>query len=382
MARRKQHDAQVDPFTAGEPTLPWDEPGVFDGLFDNIEPEVCTLDGSPYDGPTKTRDDYEAPSADDTADHSQREQSPSPSEARKRKRQMQTERTAARRAAKAAPKDKRGPSPLGKTVRAIAIFVVLANVLPALFYSIGGLFSDLTSETNSPELIEPEAPSYDGHDPSPGIDMDSLDDDERTCVQICEAYLQAIASEQSPERTAVIDGLNQSMMETTGYTCEELGIDANAHADWALSNFSYRIDSCYAHTDEGTASLYLYTWGPDLLDMRATLRQSVYSYMSELDTDEAGAKRPLAENGRRTYAGCLPRQSRTPKWTPNPSSGSSWPLKTAPGPSTSNRHNTNLASPWDTRAGAHEKGRAPQRMPALEIWRIRTASGPSTYSSA
>ncbi len=82
--------------------------------------------------------------------------------------------------------------------------------------------------------------------------MDSLDDDERTCVQFCEAYLQAIASEQSPERTAVIDGLNQSMMETTGHTCEELGIDANAHADWALSNFSYRIDSCYAHTDEGT----------------------------------------------------------------------------------------------------------------------------------
>ena len=46
----------------------------------------------------------------------------------------------------------------GKTVRAIAIFVVLANVLPALFYSIDGLFSDLTSETNSPELIEPEVP--------------------------------------------------------------------------------------------------------------------------------------------------------------------------------------------------------------------------------
>lgn len=296
MARRKEHDAQVDPFTAGEPTLPWDEPGVFDGLFDGIEPEARTLDESPYDGPTKTRDDYEAPSADDTADHSQREQSPSPSEARERKRQMQAERTAARRAAKAAPKDKRGPSPLGKTVRAIAIFVVLANVLPALFYSIGGLFSDLTSEMNSPELIEPEVPSYDGHDPSPGIDMDSLDDDERTCVQICEAYLQAIASEQSPERTAVIDGLNQSMMETTGYTCEELGIDANAYADWALSNFSYRIDSCYAHTDEGTASLYLYTWGPDLLDMRATLRQNVYSYMSELDADEAGTERPLAEN--------------------------------------------------------------------------------------
>ena len=41
MARRKQHDAQVDPFTAGEPTLPWDEPGVFDGLFNGIEPETC-----------------------------------------------------------------------------------------------------------------------------------------------------------------------------------------------------------------------------------------------------------------------------------------------------------------------------------------------------
>ena len=296
MARRKEHDAQVDPFTAGEPTLPWDEPGVFDGLFDGIEPEACALDGNPYDGPTKTRDDYEDPSADDTADDSQREQSPSLSESHERKRQMQAERTAARRAAKAAPKDKRGPSPLGKIVRAIVIFVVLANLLPALLYGIGSLFSDLTSETDSPEFTEPEAPSYDGRGPSPGIDMDSLDDDERACVQICDAYLQAIASEQSPERTAIIDGLNQSMMETTGYTCEELGIDANAYADWALSNFSYQIDSRFAHTDEGTASLYLYAWGPDLLDMRATLRQSVYSYISELDTDEAGAKRPLAEN--------------------------------------------------------------------------------------
>lgn len=296
MARRKEHDAQVDPFTAGEPTLPWDEPGVFDGLFDGVEPEACALDGNPYDGPTKTRDDYEAPSADDTADDSQREQSPSLSESRERKRQMQAERTAARRAAKAAPKDKRGPSPLGKIVRAIVIFVVLANLLPALLHGIGSLFSDLTSETDSPEFTEPEAPSYDGRDPSPGIDMDSLDDNERACVQICDAYLQAIASEQSPERTAIIDGLNQSMMETTGYTCEELGIDTNAYADWALSNFSYQIDSCFAHTDEGTASLYLYAWGPDLLDMRATLRQSVYSYISELDTDEAGAKRPLAEN--------------------------------------------------------------------------------------
>ena len=82
-------------------------------------------------------------------------------------------------------------------------------------------------------------------------------------------------------------------------------LDVYKRQDWALSNFSYRIDSCYARTDEGTASLYLYTWGPDLLDMRATLRQSVYSYMSELDADEAGAKRPLAENEQAHIRGLL-----------------------------------------------------------------------------
>lgn len=296
MARRKEHDVQVDPFTAGEPTLPWDEPGVFRGLFDGSKPEACAFGDGPYDGPTKMRDGYDAPSADGGAGDSWRGSSPRPSEARERKRRAREERTSARRAAKDAPKDKRGPSRLGKVVRVIIIFAVLVNLLPVLVFGLGSLFSDLMSETDYTESVEHETPSHDGHAPTSGVDMDSLDEDELACVQICDAYLQAIASEQSPERAAIIGALDQIMVQATGYTCEELGIDANDYADWTLSNFSYQIDSCYAQTDEGTADLYLFAWGPNLTGLHATLRQNVRTYIAGLDVGKEGALRPLTEN--------------------------------------------------------------------------------------
>ena len=64
MARRIKHDAQVDPFTAGEPTLPWDEsPSPF-GENDQAV-EECAFGDEPYDGPTKEPDNYNAPAADE-----------------------------------------------------------------------------------------------------------------------------------------------------------------------------------------------------------------------------------------------------------------------------------------------------------------------------
>lgn len=64
MARRNKHDAQVDPFTAGEPTLPWNEsPSPF-GENDQAV-EACAFGDEPYDGPTKEPDNYNAPAADE-----------------------------------------------------------------------------------------------------------------------------------------------------------------------------------------------------------------------------------------------------------------------------------------------------------------------------
>ena len=43
MARRSKHDTQVDPFNAGEPTLPWDEPDAPDLLADRHHAEDCAF---------------------------------------------------------------------------------------------------------------------------------------------------------------------------------------------------------------------------------------------------------------------------------------------------------------------------------------------------
>lgn len=64
MARRSKHDTQVDPFNAGEPTLPWDEPDAPDLLADRHHAEDCAFGEEPYTSPTKMRDNYSAPDSD------------------------------------------------------------------------------------------------------------------------------------------------------------------------------------------------------------------------------------------------------------------------------------------------------------------------------
>ncbi len=304
MARRKGHNAQVDPFTAGEPTLPWDEPGSFEGLFslEDDEAEPCAFDEGPYDGPTKAPDSYEAP--DSRAVETDR---PSKTdEARERKRRERAERAVERRARKAAPQDKQARPRAFGFVRAIFIFVILVNLLPLAIDIIGGVISDIISDSptdTEAHYEDVDEPSYDEDQIDPEIDRSALDQDELACVEASESYLRAIMDQASPERAAVVDTLEQNMLDSVGCTCEDLGIDSSAYADWVLSNFSYRITSCYTRPDEGTASLYLYVWCPDTFDIVSTARRSIFNYLDERGVDAGHSMRPLSEEERARVGG-------------------------------------------------------------------------------
>lgn len=297
MARRKGHDAQVDPFTAGEPTLPWDEPGAFEGLFGDGDSgvEACALDEGPYDGPTKTPNAYRAPDSRGA----DADRPPRPDGARERKRRERSERAAERRARKAAPQDKRPRPRSFGIIRAVFIFLILVNALPLVVEAVEQVVSAI-SQNNAPDpdATDPDAtavPSFDGDGIEPEIDRSPLDEDELACVEAADAYLREITDEQGHERTALAEALDRYLSDYVGYSCEGLGIDAGAYADWVLSNFSYRITSCYARPDEGTASLYLYTWCPDTFSVVSTARQSVCSYLEEMGLGDDRGARPLTE---------------------------------------------------------------------------------------
>lgn len=308
MARRKGHDAQVDPFTAGEPTLPWDEPGSFEEVFslDGNEAEPCAFEEGPYDGPTKDPDAYDAPSSKATEEDrgSDPDDEVRPSrvdEARERKRLERAERAAERRARKAAPQDKQARPRVARFVRAILFIVIFVNLLPFALDIADRVVSGIASSTDpepQPPFEGPEAPSIDADEIEPEIDRSALDEDELACVEACDSYLQAVAGGQDPQRADVIAVLEQNMEDSVGYSCEDLGIDSNAYADWVLSNFSYRITSCYAWADEGSASVYLYAWAPDTFGAIASASQSIFNYLDELGIDNSSSMRPLTEEER------------------------------------------------------------------------------------
>lgn len=386
MARRIKHDAQVDPFTAGEPTLPWDEsPSPF-GENDQAV-EECAFGDEPYDGPTKEPDNYNAPAVDE-------EQEPVTSidpmylrelfSLSKNGEQDWAGRKAGRRRHRARANKAGGPSahagdsspvgasdsstfpgssapsapsghstsvgasahavdsgstrdsdPVGPsasarasrrqdtkrraksnsgnrgtsktstsrrtTIRTIIFVILFFNVAPI---ACTGAISLLDAFDSHPSVDA----SHDepAHTPSDG-DLSSNDtvetpeespDDiaKQECLDIATARLNEVSSADGPERERIVAFLNTYFSDSLGYTAEELGIDADAFAVWALQNFSYEIESCYVHADEGTAAVYFNVWCPSASTIANTADEDIFDRLYQEIDFFAEVPEPLTDS--------------------------------------------------------------------------------------
>lgn len=361
MARRIKHDAQVDPFTAGEPTLPWDEsPSPF-GENDQAV-EECAFGDEPYDGPTKEPDNYNAPAADEEQEPvtsidpmylrelfslskngeqdggskktvrrrhrarankaggpsahagdsapvgasahavdsgSTRDSDPvGPSASARASRRQDTKRRAKSNSGN------RGTSktstPRHAAIRTIIFVILFFNVAPI---ACTGAISLLDAFDSRPSVDA----SHDepAHTPS---DNDLSSDDtakspeespddiaKQKCLDIAAARLNEVSSADGPERERIVAFLNTYFVNSLGYTTEELGIDADAFAVWALQNFSYEIESCYVHTDEGTAAVYFNVWCPSASTIANTADEAVFDRLYQEIDFFADVPEPLTD---------------------------------------------------------------------------------------
>lgn len=361
MARRNKHDAQVDPFTAGEPTLPWDEsPSPF-GENDQAV-EECAFGDEPYDGPTKEPDNYNAPAADE-------EQEPVTSidpmylrelfSLSKNGEQDGAGRKASRRRHRARANKAGGPSahagdsaPVGASAHAVdsgstrdsdpvgpsasarasrrqdtkrraksnsgnrgtsktstsrrtairtIIFVIFFfNVAPI---ACTGTISLLDAFDSRPSVDashdEPvHMPSDDdlsGDDTAESPEESPDDIAKQKCLDIAATRLNEVSSADGPERERIVAFLNTYFVNSLGYTTEELGIDADAFAVWALQNFSYEIESCYVHTDEGTAAVYFNVWCPSASTIANTADEAIFDRLYQEIDFFADVPEPLTD---------------------------------------------------------------------------------------
>ena len=115
------------------------------------------------------------------------------------------------------------------------------------------------------------------------------------CLDIAAARLNEVSSADGPERERIVAFLNTYFVNSLGYTTEELGIDADAFAVWALQNFSYEIESCYVHTDEGTAAVYFNVWCPSASTIANTADEAIFNRLYQEIDFFADVPEPLTD---------------------------------------------------------------------------------------
>lgn len=343
MARRNKHDAQVDPFTAGEPTLPWDEsPSPF-GENDQAV-EECAFGDEPYDGPTKEPDNYNAPAADEEQEpvtsidpmhlrelfslsKNGEQDGGSKKTVRRRHRTRANKagepsahvgdsspvgpsasaRASRRQDTKRRAKSNSGNRGTSKTstsrrtaIRTIIFVILFFNVAPIACTGTISLLDAFDSRPSVDASHDEPAHTPSDNDLSSDDTAESPEESpddiaKQKCLDIAAARLNEVSSADGPERERIVAFLNTYFVNSLGYTTEELGIDADAFAVWALQNFSYEIESCYVHTDEGTAAVYFNVWCPSASTIANTADEAIFDRLYQEIDFFADVPEPLTD---------------------------------------------------------------------------------------
>lgn len=294
----RSQDSQVDPFNAGEPELPWEDPGALadagslageqgEELADEpIEDELAAdephldepsyaahgegpLAGEPhkaddnYRAPTTRRRGYDAPSIEDSA-------AEKPARPRRRRN---------RRRASAEPTPtsahRRGGG-LGAVVSIVVFVVALGMAVVGLVGDIiedagGGLGDFMSSGTTAADSAFGEG-VFDEESEEEAVQDAFEERMDALLANPAAGELHELAASAFDERVTTI----------FGYSAEQLGLDADAVATWVCGRTSFSVDSVYAY-DDGTASLYFDAAAPSVADLVWELDDETSDYLADHD---------------------------------------------------------------------------------------------------
>lgn len=280
----RRDESQIDPFNAGEPVLPWDDPGALadeGDVFDDrpyegagepgpqAEPVEYAPHGEPGGQPHKREDNYQAPT---TRGHDY--DAPSidgpPAGGRRARR--------ARRPAAAEPVSARGASGsrLGKLIAAVVAVLIAVNVAVPVLMLVGEFVGNVSSSFGS---------AFDAaEDTSYPTSYESDEADEGAMELAASAALSgALADPESGALHDLIAGyLDDKLLSVEGYTAEELGIDADAFAAWAITSTSFSTSGAYDRGD-GTAVVYADVVAPSVNDVFWAFDDAIAGYLVEQD---------------------------------------------------------------------------------------------------
>ena len=288
MARFWNLEEQVDPFNAGEPVLPWDDPSA----EHETEGENCAFSDEPYDGPTKKRDRYDAPSNRAPKSKSHRKRSSSNSSpvdnlhdlfgevldsisdegnsgGASSPYEVEASTAKTRTTAKVGKAGKKKKSTALTVIKWVFFAIILVNLIPILIGASSILIEDIFGPDEAYEYV------YDGPDESSFSDDE---EEEKACRDALNSAFDRAVMSDGPAYPMLVQSLNESLVSSIGYTPEELGIDPNTYASWFLAYLDFDISSVYVY-DDGTASAYFDTWGPKDYLVQSEAYDAIWDYL-------------------------------------------------------------------------------------------------------
>lgn len=266
-----KRDSNTDPFNAGEPTLPWQDP----------DSEAYDVADEPHEESRRDAGEAKGPwDADESGTTSRGESGSERTKGRARKRSTAAqEREASRRDR---VQQARGTS-AGRT--AGRIFKVFLGIwLLSLLLSIGGGIVSCVAGAFAPST--PEDP-YD----VPAYDIPAFEEDENSpeaqSLELASTRLEHLMLPGSPEHDAeagrIAAAFAQRVETDFGRTPDELGIDPSIVAEWVISSLVYEESStnAFPEAEDPHASVYFDIESCSMMTMYFEFQSNLYDYLRD-----------------------------------------------------------------------------------------------------
>lgn len=272
----KRHDSNIDPFNAGEPSMPWDSPSEQDAPG-----AACEFDEHGYSAPEHVpsrRSSGMSADADGARAKSRtRSERPGTGAAKTSTDATSPLASAAGSTAKRPRNKQEADTRRAKRKRRRIILIV---VIIALFWGILGTVISCTID-----LVDEANDSIVRFD----LDLDSdfgqerdLTDEEQDAYTAASIVLSNL-DDIDAAHAIINEWFEKDVVSKTGFTCLDLGIDSDDYADWLLENTACEITDVYAFTgnddpSDDYASIYFNATIPDADSFQALFYDAFTDY--------------------------------------------------------------------------------------------------------
>ena len=296
MALFNRRGDDTDPFNAGEPIMPWDDPTSAHDI------DECVFGEKAYRAPLKPTDNYtpcakQPTDSEQTATDANRNRTKKAKKAERKNTVSKTKasaKTAEARTASsmvenlqqldhAAHKVHRGR----RTLFTIAALIVGINLIAGLLSSCTSLIVSIASDVFDNDDTHSSWTYSTDQDEDYGDIVDDIDRENQGKNAVAD-YANELLGDTEELDAIYTEKLNERLEIDLGYTADELGINAQDYCEWARGCTLFTVGNAYTY--EKATFVYFDTEYPYLSEISETFCDDAESYLDEEGLDRLYGK--------------------------------------------------------------------------------------------